>query len=283
MTATRKIRVLIVDDSAVARRAIRDALSQDPAIEVVDTACDAYVAREKILKLDPDVITLDLEMPRMDGLTFLRILNEHHPVPVVVISSLTPAGSAKAMEALSAGALDVLAKPNGSQSLGEAARHLAYHVKAAARARRRPHLEADAAAVPPEAKPVRAGEFSPKRVILIGASTGGVEALRFLLPRLPDGLPPIAVVQHIPPNFSRLMAERLNEVCPFEVREAADGDQLRPGLCRRAREAIFIWRSCASATAIAPGSPSRRPFTIAGLRWMCSCLHGTRTEPVNTT
>jgi two-component system chemotaxis response regulator CheB len=231
MTTARKIRVLIVDDSAVARRAIRDALSQDAQIEVVDTAGDAYVAREKILKLNPDVITLDLEMPRMDGLTFLRILNEHHPVPVVVISSLTPAGSAKAMEALAAGALDVLAKPNGSQTLGEVAQHLAYHVKAAAQARRRPAGETAAAPMPPVAKPVPAGEFSPQRVILIGASTGGVEALRFLLPRLPAGLPPIAVVQHIPPNFSRLMAERLNELCPFEVREAADGDQLRPGLC----------------------------------------------------
>src|SRR5512137_3083119 len=135
MKSTHKIRVLIVDDSAVARRAIRDALSQDPEIEVVDTACDAFVAREKILKLDPDVITLDLEMPRMDGLTFLRILNEHHPVPVVVISSLTPQGSAKALEALAAGALDVLAKPNGSGNLGQLAHRLAYHVKAAAHSR----------------------------------------------------------------------------------------------------------------------------------------------------
>jgi two-component system chemotaxis response regulator CheB len=232
MIAKRKIRVLIVDDSAVARRAIRDALRQDPEIEVVDVACDAYVAREKILKLEPDVITLDLEMPRMDGLTFLRILNEHHPVPVVVISSLTPQGSVKALEAMDAGALDVLAKPNGSQTLGEVAHHLAYHIKAAARARRRPvHPEASATALPPAGKSVPAGEFSPRRVILIGASTGGVEALRFLLPRLPDGLPPIAVVQHIPANFSRLMAERLNELCPFEVREACEGDELRPGLC----------------------------------------------------
>ena len=232
MNAKHKIRVLIVDDSAVARRAIRDALAHDPEIEVVDVACDAYVAREKILKLDPDVITLDLEMPRMDGLTFLRILNEHHPVPVVVISSLTPQGSVKAMEAMDAGALDVLAKPNGSQTLGEVALHLAYHVKAAARARHRPRgPEAIATALPPVAKTVPAGEFSPRRVILIGASTGGVEALRFLLPRLPNGLPPIAVVQHIPPNFSRLMAERLNELCPFEVREAREGDELRRGLC----------------------------------------------------
>jgi two-component system, chemotaxis family, protein-glutamate methylesterase/glutaminase len=232
MSASRKIRVLIVDDSAVARRAIRDTLSQDPEIEVVDVACDAYVAREKILKHDPDVITLDLEMPRMDGLTFLRILNEHHPLPVVVVSALTPQGSAKALEALAAGAVDVVAKPNGSQTLGEAAQHLAYHVKAAARARLRPrNLETGATASPLVAPRITAGEFSERRAILIGASTGGVEALRFLLPRLPDGLPPIAVVQHIPPNFSRLMAERLNDLCPFEVREAVEGDSLRPGLC----------------------------------------------------
>jgi two-component system chemotaxis response regulator CheB len=222
-----------VDDSAVARRAISDALSQDPEIEVVGTACDAYVAREKILKLHPDVLTLDLEMPRMDGLTFLRILNQHHPLPVVVVSALTPQGSAKALEALSAGALDVLAKPNGSQTLGELAPHLAYHIKAAARARRHPPpLAGRGAALPPPATaPQPPGEFSPRRVIVIGASTGGVEALRFLLPRLPAGLPPIAVVQHIPPNFSRVMAERLNELCPFEVREAQDGDELHPDLC----------------------------------------------------
>lgn len=232
MNPKRKIRVLIVDDSAVARRAIREALGQDPEIEVVDTACDAYVAREKILKLQPDVITLDLEMPRMDGLTFLRILNEHHPMPVVVVSALTPQGSARALEALAAGAVDVLAKPNGTQLLGDVAYQLAWHVKAAARARLRPvRPEASVTTRTPAARSVPPADSSRKKVILIGASTGGVEALRFLLPRLPDGLPPMAVVQHIPPNFSRLMAERLNQLCPFEVREAADGDELRPGLC----------------------------------------------------
>src|SRR5262245_29718598 len=197
MSTNRKIRVLIVDDSAVARRAIRDALSQDPEIEVADVACDAYVAREKILKLHPDVITLDLEMPRMDGLTFLRILNEHHPLPVVVVSALTPQGSAKAMEALAAGALDVLAKPNGSQTLGEVAHRLAYHVKAAARARLRPRRpETSVTALPPVSESIPPAEFSARRIILIGASTGGVEALRFLLPQLPAGLPPLAMAPH---------------------------------------------------------------------------------------
>jgi len=168
----------------------------------------------------------------MDGLTFLRILNEHHPVPVVVISSLTPQGSVKAMEAMDAGALDVLAKPNGSQTLGEAAYQLAHYVKAAARARLRPpRPETSVTTVSPVSESIPPSEFSERRVILIGASTGGVEALRFLLPQLPAGLPPIAVVQHIPPNFSRSMAEHLNKLCQFEVREASDGDELHRGLC----------------------------------------------------
>lgn len=232
MTTNRRIRVLVVDDSALARRAITEALVRDPEIEVIGAACDAYDAREKILSLEPDVITLDLEMPRMDGLTFLRILQEHHPVPVVVVSSLTPQGSAKAMEALAAGALDVLAKPKGQQTLGGMATQLAYLVKAAARARRpsrSPQPVGMTATVMTPLPPP--GLYSPRQILVIGASTGGVEALRFLLPRLPAGLPPIAVVQHIPATFSRIMAEHLNALCPYDVREAAEGDKLRTGLC----------------------------------------------------
>ncbi|MBX3734925.1 MAG: chemotaxis response regulator protein-glutamate methylesterase [Verrucomicrobiae bacterium] len=231
MSTPRRIRVLVVDDSALARRAIRAALGQDAGIEVVGVAADAYVAREKILSLEPDVLTLDLEMPRMDGLTFLKILQMHHPIPVVVISSLTPQGSAKAMEALAAGAVDVLAKPNGDETLGELAHRLAYHVRAAASARLRVCRAEPGGTPPPAPQAIASGEFSSRRLIVIGASTGGVEALRFLLPQLPDRLPPIAVVQHIPPNFSRVMAEHLNGLCPFEVREAANDDELRPGLC----------------------------------------------------
>jgi two-component system, chemotaxis family, protein-glutamate methylesterase/glutaminase len=201
-SAERKIRVLIVDDSALARRAISEALARDPEIEVVGAASDAYVARDQILALQPDVVTLDVEMPRMDGLTFLKILQEHYPVPVVVVSSLTPSGSAKALEALAAGALDVLAKPDGSGNLGLLAHRLAYHVKAAAHSRRDPpRLKPAAELAVPVSPSILPGTFSARRVILIGSSTGGVEALRFLLPRLPDGLPPIVVVQHIPPNF----------------------------------------------------------------------------------
>jgi two-component system, chemotaxis family, protein-glutamate methylesterase/glutaminase len=230
-TVARKIRVLVVDDSALARRAISDALARDPEIEVVGVASDPYVARDEILALQPDVITLDLEMPRMDGVTFLKILQEHYPVPVVVVSSLTPSGSAKALEALEAGALDVLAKPDGSENLGQLAHQLAYHVKAAAHARQSRRPKAAAEASVSVAPPIRPGEFSSRRVILIGASTGGVEALRFLLPRLPDGLPPIVVVQHIPANFSRVLANHLDELCPFKVSEAVDGEELRTGLC----------------------------------------------------
>ena len=227
-----KIRVLVVDDSALARRAISEALAFDPEIDVVGAASDPYVARDEILALRPDVITLDLDMPRMDGLTFLKILQEHYPVPVVVVSSLTPSGSANALEAIKAGALDVLAKPDGTGDLGQLAFQLAHHVKAAAQSRGRSWRRKIAKEpVTPVAPPIRPGEVSSRRVILIGASTGGIEALRFLLPRLPNGLPPIVVVQHIPRNFSRILANHLDELCPFEVREAVDGEELRTGLC----------------------------------------------------
>ena len=235
MISSKKVRVLVVDDSALARRAITDALSRDPEIEVLGGAIDPYQAREMIMELEPDVITLDLEMPRMDGLTFLKILQQHHPLPVVVISSLTQAGSAKAMEALNAGAVDVLGKPDGSRNLVEMAQVLSYHVKAAAQSRRRgKFVKAEAPqAITPAASvtSIPAGKYSPRRVIVIGSSTGGVEALRYVLPKLPAGLPPIVVVQHIPANFSKIMAHHLDELCPYHVRESVDGDELKSGLC----------------------------------------------------
>jgi len=232
MIPDKKVRVLVVDDSALARRAITDALKRDPEIEVVGGAVDPYQAREMIMELEPDVITLDLEMPRMDGLTFLKILMQHHPLPVVVVSSLTQAGSAKAMEALNAGAIDVLGKPDGSRNIHEMGHVLAYHVKAAARSRRRVRSKSqELSPVVASVSAIPAGKYSPRRIIVIGSSTGGVEALRYVLPRLPAGLPPIVVVQHIPANFSRIMAHHLDQLCPYEVREAVDGDELRSGLC----------------------------------------------------
>ena len=229
MTSARStIRVVIVDDSALARRSILEALSSDRGIEVVGMAADAYAAREMILSLEPDVITLDLQMPLMDGLTFLRILQEHHPLPVIVVSSLTPAGSELAMSALAAGAVDVLQKPDGSQPPAVMARRLCAQVRAAHLARRNGNRPP---APLPVAPPAWGGAADGRRVILIGASTGGVEALRFLLPRLPAGLPPILVVQHIPANFSRVMAEHIDRLAPCTVREAVDGERLQAGLC----------------------------------------------------
>jgi two-component system chemotaxis response regulator CheB len=226
----RRIRVLVVDDSALVRKAITDALADDPEIEVVGSACDAYVAREKIERLAPDVLTLDLEMPRMDGLTFLRILMAHRPLPVVVVSSLTQAGSQAAMDAVEAGAVDVLAKPDGTLSIGALADRLAFHVKAAAAAGGR--LRRPAGREPPAPPlPAVAPGREPRGLIVIGASTGGVEALRTVLPRLPLGLPPIVVVQHISAHFARIVAERLDAVCRIRVREAGDAEPLRPGTC----------------------------------------------------
>jgi len=225
----RKVRVVVVDDSALARRSIIEALSKDIHIEVVGAAPDPYVARDLIMQLDPDVITLDLEMPRMDGLTFLKILQEHHPVPTIVISSLTQTGSARALEALAAGAIDVVGKPDGSQSIGELSRLLAHLVKAAARSHR--STLPTAADIQPPRTQRQAQAYSARKLIVIGASTGGVEALKYLLPHLPEGLPPIVVVQHIPANFSRTMAQHLDELCPFPVREAEDGEDLVSNSC----------------------------------------------------
>jgi two-component system chemotaxis response regulator CheB len=231
-TPARRIRVLVVDDSALVRKAIGDALARDPELEVVGTAPDPYVAREKIARLDPDVITLDLEMPRMDGLTFLRILMKHHPLPVVVVSSLAQAGSQAALDAVEAGAVDVLAKPDGTMSIGTLADKLAWHVKAAAAAGdrlRRAAPPQPAAAAPRSPAPLRVP--LERQLIVIGASTGGVGALRQLVPALPPGLPPIAIVQHISPSFSRAVAERLAEISEVAVREAGDDEPLLPGEC----------------------------------------------------
>ena len=250
LSTQKKLRVLVVDDSALVRKTITDCLNLDPGIEVVGSACDPYVAREKIMRLSPDVITLDLEMPRMDGLTFLRILMQHHPMPVVVVSSLAQAGSQVALDALEAGAVDVLAKPNGTMSVGALAGQLAHHVKAAAasvrfrgtRARADRSATSSAAVIvkaavatePSEAgvKPSPyTGRVDNRQLIVIGASTGGVEALRSVLPNLPAGLPPIAVVQHISPYFSKAVAGRLDSLCSMRVVEAEDGMILERGTC----------------------------------------------------
>jgi two-component system chemotaxis response regulator CheB len=227
MSIDKKIRVLVVDDSAVVRRMISEALSQDAEIEVVGTACDPYVARDMILQLEPDVLTLDIEMPRMDGLTFLKILQEHRPMPVVIVSSLTAAGSKLALRAMELGAVDVMAKQSSAWNIGSLRENLAHRVKGAARARLSLLHPGNSTSQAMES--TGGAHFSPRQLIVIGASTGGTEAVKNVLARLPAEMPGICVVQHIPPVFSRTFAERLNECCALEVREAAHGDEVRPG------------------------------------------------------
>jgi two-component system chemotaxis response regulator CheB len=230
VNAQRKIRVLIVDDSAIVRKILTDALASQPDIEVVGTAPDAYVARDKILAHNPDVLTLDIEMPRMDGLTFLRKLMRHHPLPVIVISSLGQSSCEAAITALREGAVEVLAKPGGPYSVGDLVNGLAQKIRAAAAARVRVRADAD----PPPALKPDPGTSQPasangRRLIAIGASTGGTEAVEQVLSGLrPDGRG-IVIVQHIPAGFSRAFAERLDRVCPLRVKEASDGDLVTPG------------------------------------------------------
>jgi two-component system chemotaxis response regulator CheB len=228
MSATRPIRVLIVDDSAIVRKILSEALAGEPDLEVVGSAPDPYVARDKILSLRPDVLTLDIEMPRMDGLTFLKKLMHFHPMPTVVISSLTQPSCRIAVEALEVGAVEVLAKPGGPYSVGELRHTLAAKIRAAAASRvRRPQQTGE---VPTVAKPSILVQFPSNTVIAIGASTGGTEAIASVLTKLPASIPGIVVAQHIPPQFSRAFANRLNDLCPFKVKEAEDGDLLTPGV-----------------------------------------------------
>ncbi|HEV2198777.1 MAG TPA: chemotaxis response regulator protein-glutamate methylesterase [Bryobacteraceae bacterium] len=231
MTGVRKIGVLIVDDSAIVRKILSETLAAEDDIEVLATAPDPIVALEKIRRLKPDVLTLDLELPRMDGLTFLKALMESAPLPVIVVSSLAQSSCLAAMEALRSGAVDVLAKPSGPYSVGELRDGMGARIRAAAGAK----LRRPAASPPP---PATAGLAAPEHppgydddaLIAIGASTGGTEAIAAIFALLPAGMPPILIAQHIPPVFSATFAERLKRISRLDVREAADGDTLRAGL-----------------------------------------------------
>jgi two-component system chemotaxis response regulator CheB len=227
VTSGQKIKVLIVDDSAIVRKILSDAISEEPDLEVVGTAPDPFIARDKILALQPDVLTLDIEMPRMDGLTFLRKLMQHHPLPVIVISSLGQASCQATLEALRIGAVEVLAKPGGPYSVGELRLNLASKIRAAAVARVRRPAPAAAPQHEPVAAPARG--LDPGMVIAIGASTGGTEAIQEVLMRMPAKGPGIVITQHIPPVFSRAFADRLNQVCPMDVKEASEGDSVYAG------------------------------------------------------
>lgn len=222
-----KIKVLVVDDSAIVRKILSETISMEPDMEVIGTAPDPYVARDKILTLKPDVLTLDIEMPRMDGLTFLKKLMKFHPMPVIIISSLTKSSCEISLEALASGAVEVMEKPGGPYSIGELREGLAQRLRAAAGAR----VLAPKSWV--ERAPVRPPDtvaMQTDKVIAIGASTGGTEAIHDVLVQLPANIPGIVITQHIPKQFSTSFAQRLNRVCSFEVKEAQDGDVVRPGL-----------------------------------------------------
>ncbi|RME59088.1 MAG: chemotaxis response regulator protein-glutamate methylesterase [Candidatus Dadabacteria bacterium] len=224
------IKVLVVDDSAVVRKTLEEQLSYDKDIEVVGTATDPYVARDKIVALKPDVITLDIEMPRMDGLTFLKKLMRHYPMPVIVVSSLAKKGSEIALQALQLGAVEVLAKPSSAYSIGEMSIELREKIKAAAAVDLNKVIEsAKKIHLTTRSLQTKSLAATTNKVILIGASTGGTQAIEFILRNLPSNSPPIMIVQHMPAGFTKSFAERLNEVCPLSVSEAKGGEILNPG------------------------------------------------------
>jgi len=224
-----RIKVMVVDDSAVVRKVFKEELSREKDIEVVGTAPDPYVARDKIVRLNPDVITLDIEMPRMDGLTFLKKLMKYYPLPVIIVSSLTRKGGKLGMEAISLGALEVISKPSSAYSVGEMSVQLIDKIRAVARVKvekkgeRKSHEGIQTQTV---SKPL---SKTTNKVIAIGASTGGTEALKVVLTAMPPNAPGILVVQHMPAHFTTSFAERLNELSAMTIKEAGDGDSLVNG------------------------------------------------------
>lgn len=235
-----KIRVLTVDDSALMRQVLAMLLSKDPDIEVVGSAPDPYIAREKIKALNPDVLTLDVEMPKMDGLTFLEKLMRGHPMPVVMVSSLTEAGCETTLRALELGAVDFIAKPKIDlrEGMEEIAQDLIGKIKAAAvakvRGQGRETRGHDISGSSPRASclsPLAATSMikTTDTIIAIGSSTGGTEAVKTVLEGLPPDTPPILITQHMPERFTKTWADRLNGLCRISVKEAEDGDSVLPG------------------------------------------------------
>ncbi|MFH0809925.1 MAG: chemotaxis response regulator protein-glutamate methylesterase [Pseudomonadota bacterium] len=231
-----KIKVLVVDDSAVVRQTLTDILNADPKIEVVGSCGDPYAAASKMRQVTPDVITLDMEMPRMDGLTFLKKLMSQHPIPVVMCSSLTEVGCETTLKALEYGAVDIILKPKlgAKQFLEDSRITICDAVKAAAKSCTKayrehlvqPKITADAMMPKPSG---RAMARTTERVVLVGASTGGTEALKVLLEGLPKDVPGTVIVQHMPEHFTAAFAKRLDGRCGIDVKEAVDGDRVLTG------------------------------------------------------
>ena len=230
-----KIRVLIVDDSALMRQVLTSLLSKDPDIEVIGSAPDPYIAREKIKALHPDVLTLDVEMPKMDGLTFLEKLMRGHPMPVVMVSSLTEAGCQTTLRALELGAVDFIAKPKIDlrEGMEEIAQDLIAKVKAAAMAnvkRQASGVRRETTPLTPHPSPLTSSMIkTTDAIIAIGSSTGGTEAVKDVLMALPPNIPPILITQHMPERFTKTWADRMNQLCRISVKEAEDGDSVLPG------------------------------------------------------
>jgi two-component system chemotaxis response regulator CheB len=231
LLSRKKIRVLVVDDSAIVRKILERELNAKEGIEVVGTAADPYIAREKIVELNPDVLTLDIEMPRMDGLTFLRKLMDARPMPVIVLSSLGERNGPVALEALELGALDVVCKPGSSFTVQETCDELASLIRTVgARTMVRLPQAIRPATIAPTFATKSAMTQTTQKIIAIGASTGGVQTLSHIFAELPATTHGIVVVQHMPPKFTALFAQRMNTSCAMEVREAAHGDRILPGL-----------------------------------------------------
>lgn len=218
------IKVLIVDDSAVVRKVLSEGLSRDPEIQVVAAAADPYIARDKIIKFNPDVITLDIEMPRMDGITFLKKLMHYRPMPVIIVSSLTHENGKLTLEAVAAGAIEVMNKPGASYTVGDIYIELSDKIKAA---------YAAAGKIKPVFHDGQVQKLSmtstTNKIIAIGASTGGTDALRRILTEFPSNAPGTIVVQHMPEVFTRAFAGDLDKLCEVNVKEAESGDIVGPG------------------------------------------------------
>lgn len=225
---TRTVKVLVVDDSALMRKLIPQMLAGDESIEVVGTAMDGSFCLKKIEELKPNVVTLDLEMPGMNGIDALKEIMRKHPVPVIVVSSHSTEGATVTMKALGLGAFDFVTKPKDAAAhMAETARELIAKVKAAAECKLKPRM---LSGLPPKPEKVPVQSGAPNKIVAIGVSTGGPQALEFVLSQLPGDFPgTIVVVQHMPDGFTDMFARRLDEICPLRVKEAQSGDLLLPG------------------------------------------------------
>lgn len=222
------IKVLIVDDSAIVRQVLTKELSKHSDINIVGTAPDPYIAREKIARFKPDVITLDIEMPRMDGITFLKKLMAYNPIPTIIISSLTPKSSEMSMEALKYGAIDVVCKPGVSYSVENIALKVVDIIRGAVKINLSNFKKNKTLPKPPPPTE-KSLKITTEKILAIGASTGGTTAIEHVLTSMPSMCPGIVIVQHMPEKFTASFARRLNDICTITVKEAVDGDSVIPG------------------------------------------------------